>query len=142
MKKPNSRNPYLVWIDHRKAIVLHTGAEGAIVEHTFLSNLEERARFKGEDSDKTGLFGHSIDHQQQEQSRQEHHFQKFLDGLLDQLDHPDSILILGPGDARFALENKLQQHKAMQGVRIENRPAHKMPSHALGSALQEMLALS
>lgn len=142
MKKQNSRNPYLVWIDHRKAIVVHAGSEGAIAEQTFLTNLEEHQRFSGEGSDKTGLFGHSIDHQHQQQSREEHHFQKFLDGLVDGLNHPDSILILGPGDARFALENTIQGNKSMQGVHIENRPASKMPSHALRAALQEMSALS
>jgi hypothetical protein len=142
MKKQNSRNPYLVWIDHRNAIVVHAGSEGAIEERTFLSNQEERKRFSGEGSDKAGLFGQSIDHQRQQQSREEHYFQKFLDGVVDELDHPDSILILGPGSARFALENTLQQIKSMQGVYIENRPAGKMPSHALRAALQEMSALS
>jgi hypothetical protein len=142
MKKPNSRNPYLVWIDHRKAIVVHGGSEGAIAEQTFLSNLDERQRFNGEGSDKTGMFGQYLDHQQQEQFKKEHHFQKFLDGLVDQLDHPDSILILGPGDARFELENTLQRSKSMKHIHIENRPADKMLSHELRAALQEMLSLS
>ena len=129
--------PWLVWIDHRKAILMHTDAEGHILSEEMSSQMGERARFQGEGSNKTGLFGQSLNHEKNDQERENNHFKSFLKSIVSKLEKPESILILGPGDARFELQNLIEKEKTLSGIPVETKAADKMTMPMLKAALQE-----
>ena len=129
--------PWLVWIDHKKAILLHTDAEGHVLTEEMPSHLGERARFHGEGSDKTGLFGQSINRQQSDQGHENHHFHAFLKTVVEKIRNVESIRILGPGDARFELQHAIEKEKTLQGIPVTNSAADKMTMPMLKAALLE-----
>jgi hypothetical protein len=128
---------WLVWVDHRKAILMHTDAEGNILSEEISSHVGERERFRGEGSDKTGLFGQSLSHEKNDQARENNHFKSFLKSVVQKFEKPESILILGPGDARFELQNMIEKEKAMSGVTVVTKAADKMTMPMLKAALLE-----
>jgi hypothetical protein len=129
--------PWLVWIDHRRAILLHTDAEGHILTEEMLSQLGDRERYNGEGSDKTGLFGQSVNRQKSDQAHENHQFQAFLKTVVHTFRDVDSIRILGPGDARFELQNLIEKDKTLQGIPVTTEAADKMTMPMLKAALLE-----
>ena len=138
MKKTiSTKYPWLVWIDHRKAVLLHTDSEGHILSEEMDSHLGVRERFHGEGSDKTGLFGQSLNRQKSDQGHENHQFQAFLKTVLSKFEKPESITILGPGDARFELQNLIEKDKTLQGIPVVTKAADKMTMPMLKAALLE-----
>lgn len=135
MKK--TKFPWLVWIDHRKAILLHADEVGHMLTEELTSHLGQRERFHGEGSDKTGLFGQSINRQQSNQAHENHEFQSFLKTVVQKFSNPASIRILGPGDARFELQNLIEKEKTLHGVPVSTKAADKMTMPMLKAALLE-----
>jgi hypothetical protein len=120
------RNQWMVWIDHRKAILLHADTSGRLIDEEILSGTGEAVHYHGEGSDKTGLFGHSYDNQSKDQAREREHFNAFLRRVVDHLDHAGGIRILGPGQARFALQHAIEAEKTLQDVPVSNEAAEHM----------------
>ena len=138
MKKTmQTKFPWLVWVDHRKAILMHTDAEGHILSEEMQSHMGDRERFHGEGSSKTGLFGQSLSHQKNDQERENNHFKAFLKTVVMKFEKPESILILGPGDARFELQNMIEAEKTLKGIPVVNKAADKMTTPMLKAALLE-----
>jgi len=130
------RHPWVVWIDHRKAILLHADDGGRLIDEEIPSGMGESERFHGEGSDKTGLFGQSLDNQSRDQAREQEHFHAFLRRVVRQLDHADVIRILGPGQARFALQHALEAEKSFRGVTVTNEAAAQMTLPMLKAAYE------
>jgi hypothetical protein len=126
MKKTQETHRYGIWIDHRKAVLLHVDARGLIEQETLDSGLGERKRYAGEETSKTGLFRHTLNRERSEQARQNLEYRKFVRAVIGQLQRPSSLLILGPGDARHELGREILRRKALAGVTLENRAADKM----------------
>lgn len=126
MKKTLETHRYGIWIDHRKAILLHVDAEGRIIQETLDSGLGARKRFSGEETSKTGLFRHTLNRERSDQARFNLEYRKFVRSVITNLKRPSSLLILGPGDARHELQREIMRRKSFAGVEFENRAADKM----------------
>jgi hypothetical protein len=126
MKKTLETHRYGIWIDHRKAILLHVDPEGRMEEETMDSGLSLRARYSGEETSKTGLFRHTLNRERSDQARFNLEYRKFVRSVITNLKRPSSLLILGPGDARHELQREIMRRKSYAGVEFENRPADKM----------------
>lgn len=136
MKKPIASKPaWLIWIDQEKAILLHTVDNGQIIHEELHAPHESRERFGGEDSDKTGSFGTTIDHQKKNQQRERTHQQQFLHNVASHVLDPASVTIMGPGQTRHALQHVLEADHRLQGKPIVNHAAGKMTMPMLKSAL-------
>jgi hypothetical protein len=142
MKKVNNKNQYAVWIDHRKAIMLCADAEGNLTEEIMDSPIGSNTRFNGEETSKTTSFGHTLTRETHQQHKEENDFRAFLKGIVAKLNMPEGLLILGPGDARHELQNEVEKVKALEGLRLENRPADKMAEHELKAAMNDFFHLS
>lgn len=137
MKKTIERYRYGIWIDHKKAIVFRTDGEGRLQHETLESELEGRLRFNGEETNKTGLFRHTLNRERSEQARYNLAYRKFLRSVIARLEHPAELLILGPGDARHTLEREISRRKSLAGLTLENRAADKMRIAELRDAVRE-----
>lgn len=126
--------PWVVWIDQRKAILLHTDESGRLIDEEISSGLGEQDRYSGEGSDKTGLFGHSFDNQSKDQARTREHFNSFLRRVVRHMDHAGSIRIMGPGQARFDLQHMIEADKSLKNVPVSNQAADQMTLPMLRSA--------
>lgn len=130
------RQPWVVWIDQRKAILLHTDESGRLIDEEIPSGLGEQERYHGEGSDKTGLFGQSFDNQSKDQSREREHFHSFLRRVVRHMDHAGSIRIMGPGQARFALQHMIEADQSFKDVPMSNQAADRMTLPMLRAAFE------
>ena len=126
MKKTLETHRYGIWIDHRKAILLHVDPLGRLEQETMDSGLGVRRRFAGEETSKTGLFRQTLNRERSDQARFNLEYRKFVRSVIANLKRPSSLLILGPGDARHELQREIMRRKSFAGVEFENRPADKM----------------
>jgi hypothetical protein len=99
---------------------------GAITTEEIQSGVETHPRFAGEGSDKTGLFGRTIDHQHAHQGHLSHDLHGFLRKVADRLVDPAHVTMIGPGGIRFELQKELERRKEFKEVPMENRAADKM----------------
>jgi hypothetical protein len=96
-----------LWIDHRKAVIvgLTDPVDGI---RRIISHMEKRVRFAGGAADAMT--------EDQRDRRFAAHLRVYYDRVLSYLREADSILILGPGEAKLELETCLQN--ASLGGRI------------------------
>lgn len=138
MKKPSTaKHSWLVWIDQEKAILLHHSADGQVLTEEIPAHTGGLDRYRGEATDKTGLFGTTMDHQQRDQRRELHQQKKYLKTVVTHLDHPAAVRILGPGDMRYALQHLLEADKSLKGISVTTQAADKMSIPMLKAALAE-----
>jgi stalled ribosome rescue protein Dom34 len=88
-----------VWIDHRKAIIASVSDKGEEIRE-LPSNMEKHIRFSGGEQD-----GPADD---QRDMRFAGHLHKYYDKIVSCLHDADSILILGPGEAKGEFEKRLR----------------------------------
>ena len=124
--RPHQGNHFGIWIDTSRAMMCRRDKNGAITTEEFQSGVETHPRFAGERTGKTGLFGHTIDHQRSRQGHLSHELHAFLRIVADRLLDPTHVTIIGPGDVRFELQKELERRKQFKDVPMENRAADKM----------------
>jgi hypothetical protein len=96
-----------VWIDHRKAVIASISGKGEEIRE-IPSNMEKHIRFSGGEQD-----GPADD---QRDMRFTGHLQKYYNKIVSCLHEADSILILGPGEAKGEFEKRLRAESL--GARI------------------------
>lgn len=95
-----------IWIDHRKAVIVSAAADGVITSRTLESAVEGHPHFGGQ-QDGGG-----------EKKYEERHGQsldRYYDEVIGQLKNPNGILILGPGEAKLELKQRLGHSKSNSG---------------------------
>jgi stalled ribosome rescue protein Dom34 len=91
-----------LWIDHRKTIIVSLTAE---IEETkqIESEAEKHLRFPGGAPAATA--------EDMRDRRFENHLNKYYESIIAQIREADSILILGPGEAKVELKKRLESIK-------------------------------
>jgi hypothetical protein len=135
-KEIQVHNRWMVWIDSRKAILLHADEAGRVIDEEVPSGMGEKVRFHGEGSDKSGAFGYSFDNQSQDQAREREHFHTFLRRVVQHMDHIGSVRILGPGQARFELQHVIEADKSLKDIPVSNEAADQMTLPMLKAAYE------
>ena len=96
-----------VWIDHRKAVIASiSGKDEKIRQVT--SDMEKHVRYSGAAQEDSA--------EDQRDRRFTGHLDKYYDQVIACIRNADSILILGPGEAKTELEHRLG--KEALGTRI------------------------
>jgi stalled ribosome rescue protein Dom34 len=87
-----------VWIDHRKAIIaILAGKTEQLLQVT--SNMEKHVRYSGAAQEDSA--------EDQRDRRFTGHLNKYYDQIIASIRDADSILILGPGEAKAELQERL-----------------------------------
>ena len=98
-EKPMNSNVGL-WIDHRQAVIVSLTDK---VEKTrrIISHMERHVRFSGGSQD--------VAAEDQRDRRFTEHLHKYYDKVVSSIRDADSILILGPGEAKEELRARLER---------------------------------
>ena len=140
MKKSANQTIYAIWIDRKHAMVMKATTQGE-PEFIELKSGAGRERFNGEESNKTGMLGTTIDWQKKMQEKENNQVQQFLKKVIDQLQHAKEILILGSGDTRYELQNAIEKCKMLQGVPVKNRAFRKITKRELELEMEKEFSL-
>lgn len=127
MKKNLHNLLFAIWIDSQMAMIIRE-EPGKSHHLEILKNEHRKEHFPGEQSDKTGLFGISLNNELHDQNRAHEQIKKFVKEIAQQVRYANTIYIMGPGETRHLLQNELESHKDLQNVIIQNSPAKKMDS--------------
>jgi stalled ribosome rescue protein Dom34 len=117
-----------VWIDHRKAVVVCIN-DGVEEIHSIVSDMEKHVRHSGGDAE------------DQQDHRFTNHLNEYYAKVISFLHDADSILILGPGEAKGEFEKRLRAESfgaRIVGVETED----KMTDHQIVANVREHFLIS
>ena len=112
-----------LWIDHRQAVIVTLNEQGEEIAHVN-SGMAKHVRFSGASQSETPT-DHDDSTEDKRDRRFENHLDKFYDDVIALLQNADSILILGPGEAKGELQKRLEAHPGNHGI-IAVQTADKM----------------
>jgi len=116
-----------VWIDHRKAVVaVIVGTNEEMTQVT--SNLEKHVRYSGAAEEDVA--------EDQRDRRFTGHLNKYYDEVIACIRDADSILILGPGEAKIELEQRLG-NESLRGRIIGVEAADKMTDRQIAATVRQ-----
>jgi len=87
-----------VWIDHRKAVIASIAGETESIRQV-TSNMEKHVRYSGAAQEDSA--------EDQRDRRFTDHLNKYYERVIECIRDAESILILGPGEAKTELEERL-----------------------------------
>jgi hypothetical protein len=105
-----------IWIDHAQAIIV-SASDGGVTATTLKSDVAAHPRYAGQ-QDGGG-----------EKKYEERHRQRldcYYDEVIRKLGRPEALLILGPGEAKLELKERLHRIKAPLAPSIEVETADKL----------------
>lgn len=105
MSKHNPRN-VAIWIDRRSATVLTFTRDNLEREQEFLSNAGPHTHGGGWSQRRIEAHRHEM-------------LKHFYEEIIQHLGPVDEILILGPGQAKHELSNRIEHHKGLKGKVID-----------------------
>lgn len=97
-----------LWIDHRQAVIVILSDGGEEIKH-IASNMEKHTRFSNASHAQTPT-GYDNSTEDKRDRRFDDHLNRYYDEVIALLHDADSILIMGPGEAK----GELQKHLAAQ----------------------------
>jgi hypothetical protein len=132
MRVESIRSEVGVWIDHRKAVIaIIAGKKEEIRQVT--SNMEKHVRYSG------GAREDSAEDQRDR--RFTGHLNKYYDEVIACIRDADSILILGPGEAKIELEERLGK-EALRGRIVGIETADKMTNRQVAARVRQRFVKS
>jgi len=104
-----------VWLDHRRAFVV-TACDREITTHTV--EFEETPMSRPGGGVRTSARGgqHGVDPDQRRDAHHALHLGRYYDRIIELLDRADRIHILGPGQAKLELKQRILAHKPLASV--------------------------
>ena len=125
MKKDLHDLLFAIWIDSQKAMIIRD-EPGGTHHYELMQNEHTEEHFSGEKTDKTGLFGTTLNNELHDQNRAHGYLLKFIKEVAHKVRYAHTIYIMGPGETRHLLQNELEEHKDLGNIIIQNSPADKM----------------
>lgn len=133
---------YGIWIDHKNAFIISFINE---VMHTdrIRSGISTRIRFKGEGTDKTGMFGQTETRERQKQNKFEENLKKYLEMVIKKIEpDADAIFIMGPADSKIELQKMIAGIKSFQECYVVTEPADKMTFKQMVDKIRDHFSVS
>jgi stalled ribosome rescue protein Dom34 len=118
-----------IWIDHRSAFIVSID-EGAEVTERIESGVEKHVRFSGGDASGKGW----VDDQQDKKFAG--HLDRYYDEVIARLHGAESILLLGPGEAKGEFEKRLSS-KGLGGRIVGVETVDKMTDHQIVARVRQ-----
>jgi len=127
-----------LWIDHRKAIVVAVTDKGEEIE-LVISNVEKHLQRSGDSPLKGRYESYKVPADASRQRRFTGHLNIYYEAVIACLRDAESILILGPGEAKVELKNRLEKSKL--GGRIAGvETVDKMTDRQLAAKVRQYFA--
>lgn len=116
-----------IWIDHKKAVIVHA-ADGRVTTSTLDSDVAAHPHFGGQ-QDGGG--------EKKYEERRSHDLARYYDDVLGHLKTPDSLLILGPGEAKRELLERFVRSSARGKCRVEMETAGALTDAQIAAKVRE-----
>jgi len=116
-----------IWIDHKKAVIVSASADG-VSTRTLESDVGAHPHFGGQ-QDGGG--------EKKYEERHTHRLEQYYDEVIRQLGEPEGILILGPGEAKIELEERLNRSTVRADRAIAVEAADKLSDPQLVAKVKE-----
>lgn len=116
-----------VWIDHRKAVIAIISGKAEEVRQV-TSNMEKHVRYSGAPQEDSA--------EDQRDRRFTGHLNKYYDDVIACIRDADSILILGPGEAKIELEERLGK-EALRGRIVGVETVDKMTDRRVAARVRQ-----
>jgi hypothetical protein len=111
-----------LWIDHKQAFLIRYDQNKVEV---IPSHVEPRAHYTG-GARIAGTYNRGIDSEAHHNDRYKNELGKYYSRVIEILKTADSILVMGPGEAKFEFEKALEKHKGLRNRLLEIQKADKM----------------
>lgn len=105
-----------VWIDHSRAVIVESSA-GQVTTTTLKADVEGHPRYSGQ-QDGGG--------EKKYEERHRAHLDRYYDGVIDQMGVPDALLIVGPGEAKLELKERLSRSKMFAALSVAVEAADRL----------------
>jgi stalled ribosome rescue protein Dom34 len=96
-----------LWIDHREAVIVLLLEKGEEIRH-ITSNVGKQIRYSGASRSRTPTGEHGDSAEDRRDRRFGSRLNTYYDEVIASLREADSILILGPGEAKVELHKRLE----------------------------------
>ena len=116
-----------LWIDHKQAYLIRYDQNKVEV---IPSNVEPRAHYTG-GARIEGTYNQGIDSEAHHNDRYENELGKYYARVIEILKTADSILVMGPGEAKLEFEKALEKHKSLRNKLLEIQTADKMTKNQM-----------
>jgi hypothetical protein len=123
-----------LWIDHEKAIVVTLTDKGEEIGH-ILSKVEKQPRRSGDSPLRGSYEPHQVPAQDSLQRSLTGHLNAYYDSVIASIRDAESILIMGPGEAKGELKERLEKNR-LGGRIIGIEPADKMTDRQIAATVR------
>jgi hypothetical protein len=121
-----------LWIDHREAVVIFLSDHNEELKRV-MSNMEKHIRYSGA-SESSG--SHDDTAEDKRDRRFNDQLRKYYDEVIVALRDADSILILGPGEAKIELKECLDDQE-FSGRVVEVETSDKMTDNQIAARVRQ-----
>ena len=121
------KNNVGLWIDHRMAVIV-SFRDGVEEIKQIISGMEKHVRFSGRGQDVSG--------EDQSDKKFTGHLHQYYDKVISSIRDADSILILGPGEAKGEIKTRMES-EALGGHIIGIETADKMTDRQIAAKVRE-----
>ncbi|HME38375.1 MAG TPA: hypothetical protein VKG63_05365 [Steroidobacteraceae bacterium] len=104
-----------VWIDHRNAVIVMIGPDGELTSHV-ASNVEKHPERTGDSPLKGSYESRQVPPDDRRQMALTGELNTYYDRIIAAVLNVESLLILGPGEAKVEFKKRLEKNKL--GARI------------------------
>jgi stalled ribosome rescue protein Dom34 len=104
-----------LWIDHKKAVIVRLSDHGEQVQEVD-SGIEKHVRYRGTTRPKTPYSSQYQQGDDQLDKQFTQHVNRFYEKVIAQIRGADSVLILGPGEAKAEFGKRLAHSRV--GVKV------------------------
>ena len=125
-----------LWVDHKKAVFVNGDGEEIV---TLISNMEKRVRFRGGTRGKTAYGSQYFPADDQQDRRFAEHLNRYYTEVITQLRGAKAIVIMGPGEAKFELEKRLEREGLLDNV-LGIEIADKLTDRQIAARVKQFFA--
>jgi stalled ribosome rescue protein Dom34 len=122
-----------LWIDHREAVIVFVTDKGEEIKR-IISNIEQDLRFSAGSRSMDGWQEASPEDMRDRRS--ENQLNRYYDDVIASIRDAESILILGPGEAKGELEKRLES-KELRGRIVGIETADKMTDRQIAAKARQ-----
>ncbi|HJS19429.1 MAG TPA: hypothetical protein VJ785_11830 [Anaerolineales bacterium] len=116
-----------LWIDHKQAYVI-SGLDGSV--EIITSNLEPPAHYSG-GTQLGGKMNQKADTEFRKSDRFKLQLKKYYQQVISALKDANSILIMGPGEAKIEFEKAVRKYKSMHNRILKVETTDKMTKNQM-----------
>jgi hypothetical protein len=129
-----------LWIDHKKAVVVHITDHGETMG-LIVSQVEKQPRRSGDSPLKGPYEPHQVPAQDSLQRTFTEHLNTYYDTVIASIHDAESILIVGPGEAKGELKKRLEK-KNLGGHITGIETADKMTERQIAARVRRHFSVA